>query len=370
MSVCVCLMSVCVACDVRIGGRYLCVYSFPFLCHSSRVRLLRNRERLQKRAVQEAGLGRLGPMQQAGFDTMIRRPVARAVPGVLATEVMIAEAEAAAEQEEQAELLAAGGGDGGGVSVAVGDDGGDAGDQYRATTYEDDADADVGGSADVDEILNDFAGGGGGGGGGGAGLHQPQQLPHVFEKRLPHVAGGKKRQGQARRHGLERAREPLLPNLFSAVPAEPVQPRGGGGAGGGGGQRRGDARRARGGRGGRTDHHDSGEHGEDSAASGPAAAAAAAAKEEEEDDGGLQEEMEALQRARLSRQVHEERMANRLPGTHRKWPLSMMMMMGLTPTSRQTGSTGIALVAVAVLCSDIQCSCLCQQLSVAVRPFM
>eukprot|EP01046_Picozoa_sp_COSAG06_P072978 COSAG06_NODE_21605_length_751_cov_1.042945_1_plen_56_part_01 len=53
----VCLMpvyvSVCVACNVRIG-QYLCMSSFPSLCHSSRVRLLRNRERLQKRAIQEA----------------------------------------------------------------------------------------------------------------------------------------------------------------------------------------------------------------------------------------------------------------------------------------------------------------------------
>eukprot|EP01043_Picozoa_sp_COSAG02_P053534 COSAG02_NODE_5924_length_3938_cov_4.300078_3_plen_92_part_00 len=45
----------------------------------SRVRVARNKELARRRAIAEAGLDRFGAMQQAGFDTMIRRPIVRAV---------------------------------------------------------------------------------------------------------------------------------------------------------------------------------------------------------------------------------------------------------------------------------------------------
>ena len=43
------------------------------------MRVARNKELARRRAVEEAGLNRFGARQRAGFDTMIRRPVARAV---------------------------------------------------------------------------------------------------------------------------------------------------------------------------------------------------------------------------------------------------------------------------------------------------
>ena len=45
----------------------------------SLVRVARNKELARRRAVEDAGLNRFGALQQAGFDTMIRRPIARAV---------------------------------------------------------------------------------------------------------------------------------------------------------------------------------------------------------------------------------------------------------------------------------------------------
>ena len=61
------------------------VPSFTLISHvvtaacRSRVRVARNKELARRRAVEEAGLGRFGARQQAGFDTMVRRPVVRAV---------------------------------------------------------------------------------------------------------------------------------------------------------------------------------------------------------------------------------------------------------------------------------------------------